>query len=253
MKMRWLALPIGAAAVITVVAGTLASRSHPDLLGSSDPQVSSVEVTRQDIAPTITLRGAVVVTTGRYLARLPLHGSSRSDRIVTKVSTRAGGLQGMVELEAQGLLVRAAVPAELVYRFASPIKAARFQLVGGPGPQPCEALGWVGAGTPPLARAGGVVLCRIRPSVPAVPGQPGVLEVALALRKGVLSLPVEAVAGTLRDGRVRVVQPDGHTREQAVRLGESDGSRIEITGGLHPGDRVALPAPSLPGIEAIGG
>ncbi|GBD28211.1 Macrolide export protein MacA [bacterium HR31] len=71
------------------------------------------------------------------------------------------------------------------------------------------------------------------------PGMTARLDVTLARRESVLTVPVHAVVS--RDGKqvVFVVQ-DGVARARAVQLGLADGTRVEVVGGLRAGERVVV-------------
>lgn len=70
----------------------------------------------------------------------------------------------------------------------------------------------------------------------------------IALRSGqvsdVLTLPVTAVSGSADMGEVWVVDDEGEATIRQVRLGATDGARVEIVSGLEEGARVyAVPPP----------
>ena len=54
----------------------------------------------------------------------------------------------------------------------------------------------------------------------------------------VVTIPVTAVTGLVREGSVWVVGEDGTPTEQPVKLGVTDGKVVEVTSGLKPGDSI---------------
>ena len=60
-------------------------------------------------------------------------------------------------------------------------------------------------------------------------------------RKHVLSVPVEAVDGSGKDGRVLRVSPSGELEAVRVQLGIESAQRIEVRGGsLQDGDQLVV-------------
>jgi hypothetical protein len=74
-----------------------------------------------------------------------------------------------------------------------------------------------------------------------------ILAVTTARALNVLVLPVQAVAGSSQNGKVRLVLANGATEDREVSLGITDGSLIEIKTGLKEGDVVQVPGPFLSG------
>lgn len=240
-----------AALVVTVV--VLAQRGGQP--SSAPADLARVTVVRGEVGPTVTLRGVVV---GQ--ARYNLYGESgrasdlvEGDRIVRTVGppTGAGPETAVAEVEASGPLIRAAVAPEVMFQFADRPRRIRVQAIGGQGPVVCEPLGRPGAAVLPVSRPGGVVLCRPPAEAAFFNGQPVVVEVDFALRSNVLVLPVEVVAGSLKEGSVLLLRGEARV-EHSVGLGASDGRMIEITSGLRAGDVVLADAPVLDGYYDLG-
>jgi RND family efflux transporter MFP subunit len=68
----------------------------------------------------------------------------------------------------------------------------------------------------------------------------GRVVVALSHRDGVSVLPSAALRGAVADGSEVVVCKDGHAELRKIDVGFRDETRVEVRGGLGPGDRVAV-------------
>lgn len=163
--------------------------------------------------------------------------------------TPTAQLDGFVQrVEGDAPVFVARVQPGSLSRFVGGVAGAVAQLAGGPGPTRCVALHAPGR-TGQASVPGSVVRCLLPRGTAAVVGQPGQIEVRFTSRRNVLVLPVEAVAGSVQQGQVTLVAKGGKRSVVDVRLGASDGSNIEILGGLKAGDRVQEPAPDLPGFN----
>jgi len=159
-------------------------------------------------------------------------------------------LSGTPARSAQGVLFEAGV-------------TARGQITDGTGPIDCAAIvpSVSGAVVPPSpadpaapsdpyagAQAGAPAPaswnCLLPKDVAAMEGQSGVVVASGTVATGVVAVPVTAVAGRSGVGQVSLVTDSG-TRAVEVKLGRSDGTNIEITGGLKAGDRIFPIAPDL--------
>jgi HlyD family secretion protein len=75
-----------------------------------------------------------------------------------------------------------------------------------------------------------------------MPGRSAQVEITIDSRKGVPSLPIEAVFD--EDGqRVVYVAAGSGMKKTEVKTGLSDNNRIEILGGVKPGDKVSKVRP----------
>lgn len=97
-------------------------------------------------------------------------------------------------------------------------------------------------------------MCLLAPGSRAFAGLSARVGLATGEAKGVLTLPITAVSGSLQRGRVRLLDDEGdganesrgkHTTVRKVELGITDGRRIQITTGLKKGDRVTAQAPRV--------
>ena len=90
------------------------------------------------------------------------------------------------------------------------------------------------------------VVCVVPADLTVFEGMPAVLALTTADVRDVLTLPVEAVAGTAERGLVLLEGPDGPVEREVV-LGPTDGIRIQIVSGVDDDDRVRVPGPDLDG------
>lgn len=167
--------------------------------------------------------------------------------------------------------VTATLSPEQQYRLTSAPTEALVTIAGGPAPFTCGGLvistplsgaggGPAGgaAGTPgvPGAPAGGTggeasggttVRCAVPGDVRVFPGLSAQVKISAGSAADVLVVPITAVEGGAETGVVWVITPDGERAEQAVRLGLSDGTQVEVVDGLAEGDQVLQFVPGAPG------
>ncbi|MBU7597689.1 efflux RND transporter periplasmic adaptor subunit, partial [Streptomyces sp. P38-E01] len=91
------------------------------------------------------------------------------------------------------------------------------------------------------------LVCVVPEDTRVFAGMVGVMAIRTASVKDALLLPVEAVAGDSSRGEVTVVEPNGGLDNRTVRLGATDGSRVELISGVREGERVRVPGPDLAG------
>jgi hypothetical protein len=144
--------------------------------------------------------------------------------------------------EYPGFAVTADVAGADLLRFTTPPVSARAQVDGSGAPFDCVLLDR----TPGHPDADGVafVACRVPDDQRVIEGLTGVIAVEFPSAEDVLSLPIEAVAGTLDNGTVWVTT-EGEPVEKRVSLGVTDGVVVEILDGLEEGDEVLVPSPAL--------
>lgn len=89
------------------------------------------------------------------------------------------------------------------------------------------------------AGAGARISCRVPQKVTVFDGLTMTMTIDAGKSDGdVVTIPVTAVTGLVRDGSVWVVGDDGTPTEQPVELGLTDGKLVEVTSGLKAGDSV---------------
>jgi macrolide-specific efflux system membrane fusion protein len=264
----------GAAVTLLLVsqsAGTTASAPVPPHAAAG-----TVRVVRQDVTEVVALQ-ATVVATPTFTVAATRRGTLRQSA-TARPGTRLSGGQGLGSVDAE--VVRTPVPgtfrrwlvpqgativpglpiAEVTYagfgevadlppadayRILSGRLTARADVTDGPGPFDCPILQ-----APSGARSAGddhgpTVICAIPLGVRVFDGLAGTVAVASGQAHDVPVLPTTAVSGTVQQGEVTLVEPDGRTRRRQVRLGVTDGSVVEIVAGLREGDTVLERAPTL--------
>lgn len=244
-----------------LVLGACTPHRPPTNSPRDEPEVVAVE--RADIETVLVLDGVVVshtpfivtaphsgqfehLDTGSYALRadgevLAIPALTDVPFSAERVIAPAGAvLRGLPLLEArhEGFAIVTDIDAAQILRIHDAPLGARAQVSGGAGPFDCQLLDPFPGSIDGLTYS---YACAIPPAQRVLAGMTGRLAVTLSRRTGVLSLPIEAVAGSLDSGEVRVKTPDGFETRK-VTLGPSDGVRIEITSGLRLGDEVTFPS-----------
>lgn len=233
-------------------------------------------VSRADVTPVLTIdatvssdvqfqltanvEGTFQVRDGGVMAIVAPSGSTQPVAVVpgAKVvrtlvgdgSTVTRGLP-VAEGSYSGFAMRGEIKGPNLLRFLQAPVAAKAQINGGGAPFECELLdripgppGGSASGASGTDSDGRVLYCALPAGAPALVGLGGVMAIRFATTKAALVLPVEAVAGTVDEGRV-YVRRDSGVEERSVILGDSDGVNIVIKQGLQEGDVVLLPSPGI--------
>lgn len=180
---------------------------------------------------------------------------ARIERVLVESGAEVVAGLPLAEAVHEGFALRAPVTGEDLLRLAASTEGlaeldlsgrAEGEVLGSSGPFACDLVDPVPSSTDPaLVQEGDSFLaCAIPASVRVLTGMTGQLVVTLATHEDVLSLPLEAVAGTVDRARVSVREGDGIV-EREVTLGGSNGYVVEIVEGLLEGDEVLVPSPSL--------
>lgn len=263
---RALAVTI-AGSIVIALAGCHSDGGDP----ASDPEsvevAATAEVTTRTITDVLTLD--VTVTSGADYAITASESGRLSESQEGYAFTGADGgaqpitlpetvtsVQPLAALDAEVgegtpllsahdsalLLMAVLTPAQVLRLAGRTPHPVRAQLAGSTGPFDCTLA------DPRPTQEGDVyaLYCRLPTDVPSVVGATGLLALTLDEHVDVLSLPIDAVAGTRERGTVYV----GEDREpRPVELGITDGAYIEIVSGLESGDVVRIPSPSLLGSD----
>ena len=137
------------------------------------------------------------------------------------------------------------------YRLLGAPADAQVTLKGGPAPFTCTNLR-IGAAAPTTGTtdttqvadtatgqsASGVVTCAIPAGVIAFPGLGADLAITNGTAENAVVVPVTSVQGSVQNGNVWVVQPDGTSTSKPVTLGLTDGETVQIVEGLALGDQI---------------
>jgi multidrug efflux pump subunit AcrA (membrane-fusion protein) len=119
--------------------------------------------------------------------------------------------------------------------------------LGAPATDPGGGAGDPGTGDPaapaPAQGGGTTARCAVPQGTTVFPGMAATVVVEAGLAEDVLVVPVTAVQGSVQQGNVWVVGPDGEPARRPVTLGLTDGEQVEVREGLAEGDEVLLFVP----------
>lgn len=146
--------------------------------------------------------------------------------------------EAVLELfDPRSLVVVAQVPIDVVPRLRTGM-SVRLRAAAGATP------GRVDAVLPSVAPGALTAPVRVVPSSPLDPPLRNAAvdcEILLAVHRGVPVIPASAIVARPAPGQVRVViAVDGHARLRTIEAGVRDGDRLEVRGGLEPGERVLV-------------
>lgn len=265
------ALGLAAALVLpgcSFLPGQEAGQAEPTAVASAAPAAArTATVTRGDVVGVLTKTGTVLqggafqmhaMTTG-VITTVGERGvtitSDEGEDTTIELPSGAAPVSLLVELGDRvtyGMAVANASypgfaialslePADLL-RFVTPPLGIRAQVVGGSGPFDCALLDSIPSisGEEPGAT---LLLCEVPESATVLAGMEATTVIQLERAEDALTLPVEAVAGTVDSGTVYLRGTDGEPVEMPVTLGTTDGTRIVVTSGVEEGDTVYVPGP----------
>ncbi|MGW7406838.1 hypothetical protein ACWGI9_24475 [Streptomyces sp. NPDC054833] len=281
--MRKKTIAVSACGALLILAAVTQAYSHADSepptsasVGEDENTGGAVAVTRGNISNVLST-DAELVARPRYEVPAPLEGTftpevhkgqmvdaggtlgvirgdSKDVRIIAKARAKVTEILAssgeavpegiaVIALQDRSFALQATVAPSDRYRLTAlgPDNAVRASIDNGPGPFNCPLLGG------PQREADGnlSVLCAVPENIKVFAGLKGLMAVSLEKRKNALTLPVSAVAGSAQSGQVNLVEDSGRTVHRGVKLGITDGVRIEIRSGLSEGQRVTSQAPSL--------
>ncbi|MCU1417153.1 MAG: hypothetical protein JWP32_1327 [Schumannella sp.] len=230
------------------------------------PSTSEATVEVGDITPVISLSAAVASGT-YYEITSPVAGVARvragvlsvvhadgtsttihfrkldSDRTIL-IPDGADVVAGLPIASAhyRGFTLTASVTGATRLRLLVPPESAKAQVEGAGAPFDCDLLDRRPTVDPDTGTS--VVSCIVPKDQAVLDGLVGIVAVRYPTVQDVLTLPVEAVAGTIDSASV-FVDTDGTITEVPVTVGATDGISIEIVSGLDEGDAVRIPSPAL--------
>ncbi|MCS5723964.1 efflux RND transporter periplasmic adaptor subunit [Herbiconiux sp. CPCC 203407] len=240
-----------------------------------------VEIER-DPAASVDAEGKPLPAIFRYVeVTAPASGTLSSLGVIEGQAVTIGEVTGQVApptFSVSGTLE----PAQQ-YRLVNQPTEASVAISGGPAPFVCTGLriitplpgstgtdsgggsggtGSGGSGGAPGGGAGGgagstTVTCPVPNGQVVFSGLTAEMTLAGGQVDNVLVVPMTAVRGAAQTGTVWVSTTDGGTEERAVGLGLSDGTFVEITGGLTEGEEIlefapgalAVPGGGMEGME----
>lgn len=203
-----------------------------------------VERTNDDGTITVEQRDPLV----KYeTVTAPTAGVVTSLTVIPKQLVAVGEASGTVT-PATFSVTGALDPAQQ-YRLVQRPSEASVAIVGGPAPFTCTNLtissGTGGAASPdPMTGEGGTpsagssVRCAVPAEVTVFAGVSAQITIPAGVAENVLVVPTTAVEGGAQTGVVYVVAADGAHEPRDVTLGLTDGTNVEVTGGLAEGDTI---------------
>ncbi len=236
---------------VIVLSGVIVPKPALPLPATASGSVMSIRV---NVGESVKQKDPVVVVVVVVVVARPtgLQAEivSPVDGTVTSVVVATGELvkqgQTVATVAPARYLASATVPPDLLYRLYDPPLSIKAQIDKGPGPFDCPlvALGTkTDTAVDPLD-APVELTCDVSATVRAFAGVRVRLGVTMGRVDRALTLPVEAVAGTADSGAVTLILPNGERVERSVRLGLTDGLRVQILEGLSAGD-VVLNSPAV--------
>lgn len=258
------------------VAGTVNADPAVVVKSTSTGQVSRVRVNVGDtvdkgqrlfdvVVPLPPTGGQTTTNPDGTTSTTPVQNRTRTDAVV---ATSAGKITRLDVLKDQEtaigtdvawiepgtLKVKAPLTQQQQFRLLNPPASAQAQAPGGPAPFECTALSTGAAQGDgdqqvdpmtgvPAQSATAEVTCTVPAGATVFAGMSANLTIDTGSVTGVLVLPVSAVQGSVGTGKVWLPNPNGQPTEKDVTLGLTDGTMVEITGGLKAGDQVLEFAP----------
>ncbi|ARJ04227.1 hypothetical protein B5808_02535 [Cnuibacter physcomitrellae] len=236
-----------------------------------------VEIER-DPADSVDAEGKPLPVRYRYVdVTAPIGGTVSSLGVIEGQTVSIG--EATAQVAPPTYSVSGTLAPEQRYRLVSAPTEAQVAITAGPAPFTCSGLriqnplqgaGGQGGGSDPsggsaggLGATGGgsggssttTVTCPIPDGVTVFPGLTATMTLSGGKADGVLIVPTTAVQGAAQSGTVWVVAPDGTQEERPIGLGLTDGSQVEVTGGLDEGETILQFAPGAAAVvdEGMGG
>lgn len=148
--------------------------------------------------------------------------------------------------------VSGSLSPEQQYRLLNRPTEATVAITGGPAPFTCtgltisSALAGAAADTTSPAAAGAgaspsggtIIRCAVPAAVTVFSGLAAKLTISGGVAKDVLMVPITAVEGSAQTGVVYTQKADGSSEKHPVTIGLTDGTNVEITGGIAKGAQI---------------
>lgn len=251
-----------------VLSSCVWSDPSPPGLPSATPPPGNDEITAEatvgDIAPVITLDASVVAPIAfqvtawadgtlilgqKQFAIQPdgeppivvtFDNQYRDFALLVNDGAKVVAGQPIANVTYGSFTLRAAVSPVDELRFLERPVSARAALTGANGPFDCQLLDPV----PSIEADSTFIACAIPSDVRAIVGITGIIAIRFPGVESAITLPLAAVSGSQDRGEV-LKKVDNEFVTTEVRLGVSDGVRIEIRSGVAVGDIVRVPGPGL--------
>lgn len=228
---------------VIVLQGAIVPVTHVDVRAPAAGSVIKVVVA----VSTEVAAGQVIVQlkAGRTTIDVP----SPDDGVIVEIPVTVGEDVARGELLAtlapRRFMVEAVVDPALLYRLYQPPIEISAQIDRGPAAFACPfgSLGARDVSGDPLA-APVYLTCSVPPSIRAFAGVRVKVVVTTGIAEHALLVPVQAVEGSADRGVVWVVESNGMAQARQVRLGLTDGVRVQILSGLTDSERILEFPPS---------
>lgn len=222
------------------LAGTIARDAAYPIRSGVDGVVTSVDVSEgQSVAAgqkLFTIKQTDPVKSIDVVA--PEAGEVSEFAVVTGQPASVGG--ELVQLTPARYHAQATVEPVQLYRMLNAPADAAVTIQGGPAPFTCTGLKVA------VAEDGTTtVTCAVPGDQTVFAGLQAQLDIDLGTVSDVLVVPTTAVTGGSGTGVVWVDAGTGELEERDVTLGVSDGSLVEVTGGVEEGEQVRQYAPGV--------
>lgn len=234
---------------VLVVDGTVVARPTTALLA---PEAGVVHLDGAVVGNRMR-RGELVGKVGNASVMTPIDGALTS-RLVADGVDVAKNIP-VADITYGGFGIQMQVPADEAYRLYAGPTSAKTNIVGGPSGITCTTVPPAAPSSAPPADQGSQpaadgganlnALCVLPFETTVVPGLAAKVGLNTGSRTDVLAVPLSSVSGRAGEGVVTVVRADKTTENRSIKLGMTDGTYIEVTAGLHAGDRVTSAAPGL--------
>ncbi|AYF96816.1 efflux RND transporter periplasmic adaptor subunit [Protaetiibacter intestinalis] len=185
-------------------------------------------------------------TTKWSIVKAPIAGTLTTFTLL--VGQQVGLGDAVAQLAPASFSVTASLAPEQQLRLTTQPTEAQVTITGGPAPFTCTGLTITAAAAPTAdeggagGTGGGSAVATVRCAVPAdvrvFAGLAAKLTLAGGVADNVLVIPTTAVEGGSGSGIVYLPAVDGESEQREVTLGISDGSQVEVTGGLAEGDEI---------------
>jgi multidrug efflux pump subunit AcrA (membrane-fusion protein) len=218
---------------------------------AQDPVTSTDPATGEQVVTPVKAKVKVTTVTAPVGGVLSL--PTLVDQVVSVGDTVAQVTPGT-------LSVSGTLTADQRYRLVGAPTEAQVTLKGGPAPFTCTGLriGAAAAGADGTSGTGngwapegsttgtdtGTISCAVPAGIVAFAGLGADLAITNGTAQGP-AVPVTAVQGTVQSGNVWVAADGAEPKKQAVKLGLTDGEKVQITDGLAIGDTILqfIPVP----------
>ncbi|MHC5796707.1 efflux RND transporter periplasmic adaptor subunit [Lacisediminihabitans sp. FW035] len=206
--------------------------------------------------PLLTIRSEVPSADGTSVAIKTVTITAGSVGILSSFPVIVGQVVAVGDVVGQvappTFSVSGSLSPEQQYRLLNRPTEATVAITGGPAPFTCTGLTITSAlagasadssstsdaGSGGSSSSGTTIRCAVPAGVTVFSGLAAKLTISGGVAKDVLVVPITAVEGSAQTGVVYTQKADGSTEKHPVTIGLTDGTNVEITGGLAKGDLI---------------